>query len=125
MNPDDQDPLLEAAFAYLSDYHATLWGDWDISRPDRRRQAARWLADQTRHVLSRIPELTDPYPPATFQGPLTEPSTVQRLHDEGERLRDEARAEIPKQARKFAKDAINVLRPTRATYTAGQQAEVW
>lgn len=37
---------VQAAFKYLSEKPYSLWGDWMISDPKRRLEAARWLAKQ-------------------------------------------------------------------------------
>ena len=46
----DFTPIQAAAYEYLSDRHTTLWADFDISEPERREQAARWLALQVEGV---------------------------------------------------------------------------
>jgi len=38
--------LVRAAFLYLSRQPMNMWADWDISKPERRLLAARWLAVQ-------------------------------------------------------------------------------
>jgi hypothetical protein len=38
--------LVNDCFLYLSDTGYTLWANWLISSPDRRLEAARWLASQ-------------------------------------------------------------------------------
>lgn len=42
----------DQAFAYLSDKHTTLWGDWTIEDLSRRREAAAWLAREANAALS-------------------------------------------------------------------------
>ena len=37
---------VQAAFKYLSSLHFSVWAEWDISHPDRRYLAAKWLAEQ-------------------------------------------------------------------------------
>ena len=36
---------------YLEQLNYTLWADWDISRPDRRKLAAEWFASEVRKVF--------------------------------------------------------------------------
>lgn len=40
MNPDTELALVEG---WLANKGVTLWMDWDISQPERRRQAAQWF----------------------------------------------------------------------------------
>jgi hypothetical protein len=41
---------VQACYEYLSRQPYQLWGDWIISHPDRRLEAARWLARQISEV---------------------------------------------------------------------------
>lgn len=49
--------LVQAAYLYLSDKSVALWGDWTITSPDRRLQAARWLATQVEGVQAKSDHL--------------------------------------------------------------------
>lgn len=64
----ENDPLYQAAHAYLTAKNAVLWSDFDISRPDRRRTAALWLTAQLRGVAEHY---TAPTPFADYAGPYT------------------------------------------------------
>ena len=44
------DPLYEACESFLSNRHTVLWSDYDLTRPDRKEKAARWLAAQIQGV---------------------------------------------------------------------------
>lgn len=49
--PDAPSEEIEAlCYLYLSEKPATLWADWNISDPQRRQQAANWLARQIEGV---------------------------------------------------------------------------
>jgi hypothetical protein len=37
---------IEMIEQWLASKGVTLWGDWDITRPDRRHQAAEWFMAQ-------------------------------------------------------------------------------
>lgn len=63
----------EAAARYLSKKGITLWGDWDISKPEGLEKAAEWLSRQVEGVVSEVlamdweagmgwTEMTDPPP---------------------------------------------------------------
>lgn len=45
---------LEACVDYLESKSTTLWGDWDLTKPERLAEAAAWLADQVQEVNRRI-----------------------------------------------------------------------
>lgn len=44
------DPLVKRCWQYLSSLGVVLWGDFDISIPMRRLDAAKWLARQVEGV---------------------------------------------------------------------------
>ncbi len=48
-----------AAERYLDSLHYTLYAYWDISKPERKAEAAEWLTDQVIHVLQQIGENHD------------------------------------------------------------------
>jgi len=50
----DRSKIRSAAERYLDSLHYTLYADWDISHPDRKAQAAQWLADQITNVLDEM-----------------------------------------------------------------------
>ena len=41
---------------YLTNLPYSMWSDWEIKHPDRRRLAAEWLYDQIRSVIGVIEE---------------------------------------------------------------------
>lgn len=43
-----------AAEAHLRDQHATLWADWDLTRPERFQQALTWLTGEVISVLAKL-----------------------------------------------------------------------
>jgi hypothetical protein len=47
---DKERLLVRAAFKYLSTRYYSQWGIWEITRPDHRLEAAKWLADQIDNV---------------------------------------------------------------------------
>lgn len=44
---------LLAAYHYLSELPVTLWAEWEIAKPDRRLEAAKWLSTQILAVLNQ------------------------------------------------------------------------
>lgn len=46
--------IKRAAEQYLEGQPYILWANWDISKPERREQAATWLANQVINVLNEM-----------------------------------------------------------------------
>lgn len=46
----ESEELEAICYLYLSEQPATLWADWNISDPNRRTLAAKWLARQITQV---------------------------------------------------------------------------
>lgn len=50
----DRKKIRSAAERYLDSRHYSLYADWDISKPERKAEAAEWLTDQVIHVLDEM-----------------------------------------------------------------------
>lgn len=46
--------IRRAAQRHLDSLHFTLYANWDISRPDGKEKALRWLTDQVINVLEEM-----------------------------------------------------------------------
>lgn len=104
------DPVLKAARAYLDSKQTTLWADWDITRPDRKETAARWLAAQVYGLSEFYREPGEPKPGPgveVYQGPYS-------AERGGGGLRPDTKAGT----------GAGAGRPS-ALITAGQQPEQW
>lgn len=62
MRPDSFET---GARRYLEKKRVTLWGDFDLTRPDSFDQAVTWLARETENVVDEIVAIMDTrWPPA-------------------------------------------------------------